>query len=230
MTCNNTFIAFLNHLPLIVYFEGIVFLLSTLFILKSKKHHYLFLSILLLYIFNEYTTYYLRFIDHKKYFFIDNLIMISTISLSSILWYIQLGKLNIFKRKIPWIIASFILIVSLLIYKLDLQIVYCVIFPIGSIIYLFMYFITCFKKLKSEDFEFFFSNNFILISSPLLMFFGISMIFSFVSWKVQETELFGKTLMIIVGTYINYITYSLFLLFAYKEYKSAKQVEQLQNN
>ena len=230
MTDSTTFIAFLRHLPLIVYYEGVVALLVTLLILKSKRQHYLFLLILLLYVLNEYTTYYLRFTDFKKYYFIDNLIMISTITLSTILWFIQLGKLNIFKRKIPWIIASYIIIISLLIYKLGLKNISYVIFPIGSIIYLFMYFFTCIKKLKSEDFEFFFSNNFILISSPLFMFFGISMIFSFVSYKVQETELFGKTLMIIVGTYINYITYSLFLLFAYKEYKSAKQIEQLQNN
>ncbi|MFM2228822.1 MAG: hypothetical protein RL607_80 [Bacteroidota bacterium] len=227
MTDNTTFIAFLKHLPLIVYYEGVIAILVTLFILKSKKQHYVLLLILLLYVFNEYSTYYLRFIDVEKYDILDHYIMISSMVITKILWYIQLMKLNIFKRKMPWIIASFIIIVFLLIYKLGLQNVSYVIFPIGSIIYLFIYFFTCFKKLKSEDFEFFFSNNFILISSPLFLFFGISMIFSFVSYKVQETELFGKTLMTIVGNYINMITYSLFLLFAYKEYRTAKQIEQL---
>lgn len=230
MTDNTTLIAFLNHLPLIVYFEGIIVILSTLFILNSKKKHYLFISILLLYIFNEYSTYYIRFINIEKYDILDNIIMTSTISITIVLWYFQLMRLNIFKRKIPWIIVGFLLIVLLLVYTLDLYYVPYIIFPIGSIFYLIMYFFTCIKRLKNEDFEFLFSNNFILISSPLFMFFGLSMIFSFVSWDLQETQLFGTTLLDIVATYINYITYSLFLLFSYKEYKSAKQVEQLQNN
>lgn len=93
-------------------------------------------------------------------------------------------------------------------------------FIISSICYVLYYIIICFKKLKTENFDFFLSNNFILITSPLFFFIGLSFMFSFKSKDLTTFIIFGNLkLYTLISYFVNFIYYTLINIYIFRERK-----------
>lgn len=91
-------------------------------------------------------------------------------------------------------------------------------FIFGAFLYLIFFIWESFYRLKKEDFEFFLSNNYLLLFAPVLFFFGLSVIFGFKSRQLSETIIFGDTkLYTVIGYFINIVYYSLINLYMYRE-------------
>lgn len=93
-------------------------------------------------------------------------------------------------------------------------------FVFGSLIYMVMYLIYSFKLLKTENLSLFISNDFLLISAPILFFLGMSFLFGFRSYELTSTIVFGKmTLYKIIVYFVNLVYYTMMNLFILKERK-----------
>lgn len=95
-----------------------------------------------------------------------------------------------------------------------------IIMIVGALLYLIIFIILSSKNLNSERIDFFKSNHFILISSPIIFFFGLSILFGFNSKKLFDTIVFGKTnLYNFIIIFVNIIYYSLLNIYIIKEKK-----------
>lgn len=214
---NNLIECFFNKMTLIKYYEVVVGSILYFILPKLKLKHFIFFVIVGIYVFNEVlSNYYLSFADKSKNDELNVLYDIS-MSLSFTLWFILLYQLKIIQKWVYLLLILFWIFIITVLFTVGIGIGPNLIFPFGSLIYIFLYFRDCFIKLRQEEFDYFFSNEFILVSSPLFMFFGISILFAFIDGKLQNIVILGQTLIDIVGTFNNLITYSLFLLYAYRE-------------
>ncbi|MCF6130939.1 hypothetical protein [Flavobacterium wongokense] len=93
------------------------------------------------------------------------------------------------------------------------------IFVFGSLAYLVVFIIVSINNLKEEDLDFFTSNNFILISSPLLFFLGMALIFGFKNKELNNQDVLGMKFYELVNLFGNITYYSLVNLYIYKEFK-----------
>lgn len=95
-----------------------------------------------------------------------------------------------------------------------------IIMIVGALLYLIIFIILSSKNLNSERIDFFKSNHFILISSPIIFFFGLSILFGFNSIKLIKTIVFGDiTLYSFIIIFVNIIYYSLLNIYIIKEKK-----------
>ena len=93
-----------------------------------------------------------------------------------------------------------------------------IIMIVGALIYLVLFIVISYKNLKDENIDFFKSNHFILISSPIIFFFGLSILFGFNSMKLIKTIVFGNvTLYRFIIIFVNIIYYSLLNIYIIKE-------------
>lgn len=204
-------------MTLIMYYEVIVFITLFFVLPKFKTHQRLFFLIVSTYVVNELISIYIRSSNLPLKNDYNNILYDISMSFTFTLWFILLHHLKIIKKWMFSVLILFWIFIFTILFLGGISIGPNIIFPFGSLIYIFFYFRDCFIKLRHEEFNYFFSNEFILVSSPLFMFFGISILFAFIDGKLQYTVIFGQTLIDIVGTFNNLITYSLFLLYAYRE-------------
>ncbi len=95
-------------------------------------------------------------------------------------------------------------------------------FIIGAFLYIASYLALIFSNLSQEDFSFFQSNDFLLLSAPVLFFFGLSFIFAFKSYEISATIVFGSVnLYLLIGFFINLAYYALICLYILKEHRHA---------
>ena len=93
-------------------------------------------------------------------------------------------------------------------------------FVLGSFIYMIIYLVESYKRLKLEKIEFFKSNGFFLISCPIIFFLGLSLMFAFNSKSLTSTIIFGNTkLYTFITLAVNIIYYTLINVYIYKERK-----------
>lgn len=98
-------------------------------------------------------------------------------------------------------------------------------FVFGAFIYIIIFIYESFCKLRLENFDFFTSNTFILLTVPVLFFFGYSFMFAFNSKNVTSFLLFGQLkLYTFISYFVNIVYYSLINLYIYRE-KKLKHVE-----
>ncbi len=96
----------------------------------------------------------------------------------------------------------------------------CYSFVVGAFMYLILFLIESFYQLKQENFRFFFSNQFILLMSPVLFFIGLTFMLGFKSHGIIATVIFGKVhLYQIIMTVVNIVYYSLLNIYIYREKK-----------
>jgi hypothetical protein len=74
-----------------------------------------------------------------------------------------------------------------------------------------------FKQLKKENFQFIFSNYFILLNAPILFFLGMSLMFAFVEKKIREMAIGPFTLYEAVNYFTSSIYYLLLLFYLYRQ-------------
>ncbi len=93
-------------------------------------------------------------------------------------------------------------------------------FVIGSLLYIILFLIVSFSFLKKEELRFFQSNSFVLLFSPIMLFLGLSFMFSFkssaiISYKIlNDIELYA-----LVNYSVNFIFYAILNYYIYKERK-----------
>lgn len=93
-------------------------------------------------------------------------------------------------------------------------------FILGAFLYLIMFLVESFQQLRKENFSFFFSNQFILLMTPVLFFIGLTFMFGFRSKAINATVFFEKfqlyqTIIILV----NLVYYILLNIYIYREKK-----------
>ena len=93
-------------------------------------------------------------------------------------------------------------------------------FIVGSLIYLGILFFNSFRRLKREEEDFFLSNDFLLACSPVLLFFGLSLIFAFKDLKIGDYPIYdGLNLYDLLISLMNLSYYWLIILYIVREYK-----------
>jgi len=93
-------------------------------------------------------------------------------------------------------------------------------FIIGSFLYLILFIYQSFYELRQENFDFFNTNYYLLLFSPVLFLFGLSFVFGFKSAALATTKVFGEiTLYELIIYFVNIIYYSLINIYIYREKK-----------
>jgi hypothetical protein len=136
-------------------------------------------------------------------------------------WLLLLSKVVHYKKLVYILILGFILF-SLFnlsfIEKFERFNYYS--FILGALFYVLIFFYESFFQLKNENFEFFSSNNFLILFAPVIFFLGISLMFAFNSVQITSTIVFGQvTLYKCIIYFVNLFYYALINSYIYKESK-----------
>lgn len=196
----------------IVYLVIATFIIGLCFFRKNSFNKKVLFYVLLNYFITEIISIFLNYYKIP----IDFLYNIS-IFIQFVLWLIILS--NVLEKKTSFFIYLFIVLSTVLLSnKFLLFNNYN--FLLGSILYLGIYIYGSFNLLNDEKIDFFQSNDYLLISIPILFFLGMSFLFSFNLHKLTSTLIFGKTnLYTVINYFVNIIYYSLINIYIYKEQK-----------
>lgn len=94
-------------------------------------------------------------------------------------------------------------------------------FIVGALTYIVSFIVISFRELRAERFLFFRQNQFLLLFSPILFFFGLSFVMGFRSKELASTPVLKDfNLYQVVGYFVNLIYYSLLNLYIFKERKT----------
>lgn len=218
----------LSTIKVIIYYQLFVFICASFFLPLKNKTNKIFYFILTYYTITELITVVLKIVitddDYRLNINYKNYEL--SFIITFLLWFFLLEHNGVSKKLMRFVylfFLSFVVIDFLAIQKdHDLK---TYIFCMGSFLYLITFFIFSFNKLKNEDFKFLFNNDFRLLSAPILMFFGLSLIFSFVNSEIGEIKIISTyNLYSIITNYINFVSYSIFIWYIYIEYRNHKQV------
>jgi len=207
-----------NWLPKINFIQilvSITFIAGLLFLPRDKKNRIL-LAILFICFMNELISYIflIKHIRNGLLFTVDTIIHNS-------LWLFLMHKLSALKMKLLIVFYLLFSIYNLFFIEGRSQFNYYT-FIIGAFLYLAVYIFYSFYKLQKEEFEYFFSNIFLLLSAPILLFCGLSFIFGFKSKVLSATIIFGDmNLYGLIGTFINLIYYALLNIYILREKRTA---------
>ncbi len=140
-----------------------------------------------------------------------------------ILWFCLLFKIFKEKRQLKYILLFYSLFCLLnWLCREDLKSFNNYSFALGTFIYVFLFIIFSFKFLKQENFNFFTSNHYLLVSSPVIFLLGMSFLFAFDSSELFSVKIYKETVVYtIVAYFVNFIYYSLINLYIYKENKKS---------
>lgn len=184
-------------------------------LLLPKKARRIVILVLVLAVINELITTYLASIG-KNFSYISSIYLIANNSL----WIFLLFK--VFQKKyilivllstLAFALFDFIFVSGTDKFSFNTFIFY-------SFFYILIFIKESFSCLKNEKLSFFYSNDFILISAPVLFFFGLSFIFGFKSKKLSEVIIFSNfNLYQTIIMFVNIIYYSLINIYIYKERK-----------
>lgn len=93
-------------------------------------------------------------------------------------------------------------------------------FIIGAFTYLVIFIYESFYKLKREEFSFFLSNQFVLLSAPILFFIGLSAALGFKDRELINVVLFRNIVLYqFIAYFVNIIYYTLIIVYIYREKK-----------
>lgn len=205
----------LTNINFIQIYILVTFLVFIKYYTKNKTNSYLFF-ILLLAIINETIDF---FQIPKK---LNTSIIINTyLVINHILWFLLMKHLTNLNKKINFTIILYVCLglLNLFFYEgMDVCNVFT--FILGSIFYIICFTYYCYEQLKKENLQFFLSNNFIILFSPILFFLGQSLILAYRGF-LNEYIVFGDvTIYNLINRFINIIYYMLIILFMYKEHKT----------
>jgi len=139
------------------------------------------------------------------------------------LWLLILLEKNKLKEIVKikkYLIIGYILICFLSFYK-SFWTLHFYNFTIGSLLYCSIFLLDSYYNLKKENFGYFTSNHYLLISSPVIFFLGMSFLFAFGSSELLKIKVYKEiTIYIVVADFVNIIYYSLINCYIHKENKS----------
>jgi hypothetical protein len=149
-----------------------------------------------------------------------NVVLVNII-IQHCLWLFLLGTIITKKITMLYFILGFLLFAFInFLWIQGTEIFNYYTFILGALFYIVVFFYESFDQLQKENFGFLFSNNYLLLTSPILFLFGMSLVFAFVSKEVtQTTVFFSMKLYTVVSNYVNMICYFIICVFIYKEIK-----------
>jgi hypothetical protein len=201
----------ITYLRLYIVFSFIYFFYNY----KSVNNKLSVLFIFLLSIVNELALIYIKYSNL-------NIGLNTTIYtfLNYIIWFLILFKIATVNKKISFLtifLFTVFSIINLLFIESSLKFNFNI-FSIGAIIYLLFFISIVIKELKNENLDFFLSNKFILIVSPILFFLGFSLIFCFKDRLLLRLNIINNiSLFKFISHFVNMVYYSLLNLYVYKE-------------
>lgn len=201
----------------IVHFLLIITFLHSIFGLKWKqqKHKYVIL-VLSIFMLNETICFLcdVYLLSFKINFTI-------TAFIHSTLWLLILKESVRFPKIVTGLMIVFITFSLCDVFFIEgWQLFNCYSFILGAFMYLIVFLIESFYQLKQENFPFFFSNQFILLMTPVLFFIGLTFMFAFKSPEVISTVFFGKIeLYRMIIIIVNIVYYTLLNIYIYREKK-----------
>ena len=142
------------------------------------------------------------------------------------LWLFLLAKNAVFHKTAFLLLCGFLIFaITNFIFFYGTQEFNYYTFVVGAFLYIIIFIYESFYQLRQENFDFFLSNTFILLTAPVLFFFGYSFMFGFNSKNVTSYLLFGHLkLHTLISSFVNIIYYALIILYIYRE-KKLKHVE-----
>jgi hypothetical protein len=201
----------------IIYILLFATFLHSIFVLKWKQqtHRYV-LIILSVFMLNETIS-----LLGKVYFFSFKINITITTIIHTVLWLLILKKSVRFPRIVTGLMLVFITFSLSNVFFIEGWILFnCYTFILGAFMYLIVFLIESFYQLKQENFSFFFSNQFLLLMVPVLLFIGLTFMFGFKSHEVISTVFFGKIeLYRIIILIVNIVYYTLLNIYIYREKK-----------
>jgi hypothetical protein len=193
-------------------------IIGFVFLDLKKTNNQLVVLILLISSLNEIFTLFLGFTKQQTY--IGTLYSIS-FPLFCMVWFIILYKNQIKKRATLIFMTLFFLfvIINFIAFQGANNFNYYSA-VVGSFIYIGLVAIESFTQLKNENVKFILSNKYLLLLSPLLLFFGFGQMFGFVSREITQTVIFsGYNLFEIVTNFVNISYYTMIITYIILEKK-----------
>lgn len=139
---------------------------------------------------------------------------------SFLCWFLILIKLNIKSAFYKYQLILFFTISLVTYFYIPLNKFNRYVFVFGSLLYLMSYLFDSINNLRKENLDYFRLNNFILISSPVLFFLGMSFLFGFKNKSLNDQiVIFGLKLFDVIMIFVNIIYYTLINIYIYKERK-----------
>ena len=148
------------------------------------------------------------------------MLMTINIILHHSFWLLLLSK-NIAIKRVIFIVPTYIAlsIASVLLSGSYTKFNYNA-FIAGALLYIAVFIYACFRELKRENFAFYYSNTFLLLTAPVLFFLGLSFIFGFRSHALAVTPVIMDIhLYAMIGFVVNLIYYALLNGYIYSENK-----------
>lgn len=150
-----------------------------------------------------------------------------SMSIHNSLW---LGLL-LYVLKLPkstyWIVGAFIGYSLIRLFTHDFSNAFAYdLFYSSSILYIVLFLAISFQRLRQEKIPFFQSNQFIVISAPLLFFMGFSLLFVFESNSITRVEIIGKlTLYHVIALLVNIFYYGILNYYIHKESRTSSALK-----
>ena len=173
--------------------------------------NHLIAAVLILSIFNELVSTYLRR-SGIPIAYSTNIYIV----LHQLIWFAILYKMS--PRKKTICVAAFLFVcfaVADAVFIEGWHTWRCYTFVAGSFLYVVIFLLDSWKALRHEQFEYFLSDQYLLIASPVLFFSGFSLLFSFSDYGIYEKQIAGITLFNWIARLVNFIYYSTLSYYIY---------------
>lgn len=196
------------NFTIISYIEILTFLMAIIFL--KKRNNGLLFSILLL-----------NAAAETFFSFNNSLVEITVLYcyIHFVLWFFLLFKMVKKEKALRYIIPLYSIFCLLdFLYIEGAKSLNYYSFVLGTFIYVFSFIVFSFQNLKKEDFNFFLSNNYIILSSPVLFFIGMSLLFAFDTSALFHIKVINDiNLYVIICYFVNIIYYFLINCYIYRE-------------
>lgn len=197
-----------------------IYLLATYFFAlwklnKQKTDNKLLLAVLTVMVLTEVICVVLQLRSYPKGII---LLYNYTMPLHNMLWLYILYR-NIHMKLLTKFlgIAYLLFVVVTHVFRASLNGFYDYLMIVGAFIYLVIFIIESFNELQRENFNFFTSNMFVLLFSPILLFLGLSIGFGFDSTELMRKRVFGFELYHLIVHFVSVVYYSLMNVYIYND-------------
>ena len=136
-----------------------------------------------------------------------------------VLWLFLLRSVGDLKTIVVFCIAVFITFAAINFFFFEGMVFFNYLsFVVGALLYIALFIVESFRQLSVENFTFFSSNSYLLLMTPLIFYFGLSIMFGFQSFELTSTRIFGGIKLWDCAIYFtNIFYYSLVNIYIYRE-------------